>query len=151
MSLLKAIVRYEKAENCILSLYSIISRWVPLINESKITSPGRNHRTVHIRTFVLSLGGVMADMTDEALVRMSVKRLNKVLRMGGLSADETKRLKKRRRILKNRGYAKTSRTKRVQQKEDLEREVKHGGTQREKIGKRLRMQFSAVSYRFMVF
>ena len=30
MSLLKAIVRYEKAENCILSLYSIISRWVPL-------------------------------------------------------------------------------------------------------------------------
>ena len=28
--LLKAIKRYEKAENCILCLYSIISRWVPL-------------------------------------------------------------------------------------------------------------------------
>ena len=27
---LKAIVRYEKDENCILSLYSIISIWVPL-------------------------------------------------------------------------------------------------------------------------
>ena len=30
ISLLKAIVRYEKAENCNLSRYSIISRWVPL-------------------------------------------------------------------------------------------------------------------------
>ena len=28
--LLKAITRYEKTENCILSLYPIISRWVPL-------------------------------------------------------------------------------------------------------------------------
>ena len=66
----------------------------------------------------------MADMTDEALVRMSVKRLNKVLCMGGFSADETKRIKKRRRLLKNRSYSQTSRTKRVQQKENLEREVK---------------------------
>ena len=36
MSLLKAIVRYEKAENCILSLYSIISRWVPLVNGAQM-------------------------------------------------------------------------------------------------------------------
>ena len=33
ISLLQAITRYEKAENCILSLYPIISRWVPLIRE----------------------------------------------------------------------------------------------------------------------
>ena len=71
-----------------------------------------------------SLDGVMVDLTDEALVSMSVKQLNNVLCMGGLSADEIKRIKKRRRTLKNRGYTKTSLTKRVQQKEDLEREVK---------------------------
>jgi len=42
---------------------------------------------------VLSLGGVMADLTDEALVSLSVKQLNNVLCMGGLSADEIKRIK----------------------------------------------------------
>ena len=72
---------------------------------------------------MLSLGGVTADLT-EALVSLSVKQLNNVLCMGGLRADEIKRIKKRRRTLKNRGYSKTSRTKCVQQKEDLEREVK---------------------------
>jgi len=58
------------------------------------------------------------NLTDEVLVNLPVKDLNSVLR--GFSDDEIYRIKQRRRTLKNRGYAQNSRTKRVQQKTDLE-------------------------------
>lgn len=62
--------------------------------------------------------GSEVDLTDDTLVSIPVKELNTVLR--GLSDDEVYKVKQRRRTLKNRGYAQNSRTKRVQQKEDLE-------------------------------
>lgn len=61
-----------------------------------------------------------ADISDDALLKLSVKDLNKLLK--SLSPEERSKLKKRRRILKNRGYAANCRTKRMSQKEILEME-----------------------------
>ena len=57
---------------------------------------------------------------DEALLQLSVKDLNKLLK--SLSPDDRTKLKRRRRVLKNRGYAANCRTKRMSQKEILQME-----------------------------
>ena len=61
ISLLKAIVRYEKAENCILSLSSIISRWVPLRNIAANSSTS-NHSLFEISGFAVTF------LTDSLLL-----------------------------------------------------------------------------------
>ena len=62
----------------------------------------------------------LLQLTEEQLVSLSARDLNRLCR--DLPEDVTKQLKKRRRTLKNRGYAYNSRVRRVSQKNQLEKE-----------------------------
>ena len=70
-------------------------------------------------------------LTEEELAEMPVKDLNSLLR--GLPENEVMKLKQRRRTIKNRGYAQTSRVKRTTQKSILETEKETLGDMLEKI------------------
>lgn len=63
-----------------------------------------------------------AVISDDLLVALTVRDLNRQLKMSGLSKSEMIKMKQRRRTLKNRGYAASCRNKRLEQKGDLESE-----------------------------
>merc|ERR1711988_295797 len=65
---------------------------------------------------------VKSEFTDEALKSLSVKELNRLVKVKGLSKDQVAKIKYQRRTIKNRGYAQNCRIKRIKQKQGLEEE-----------------------------
>jgi hypothetical protein len=61
-------------------------------------------------------GRSQSHITDDQLVSLSVRELNRQLKMSGMSRNEIVKMKQRRRTLKNRGYAASCRNKRLEQK-----------------------------------
>lgn len=59
---------------------------------------------------------VQGPITDDLLVTLTVRELNRQLKMSGMSKSEMIKMKQRRRTLKNRGYAASCRNKRLEQK-----------------------------------
>lgn len=80
---------------------------------SSVLSPRISNSTTAYSTCAEEMG-----LNDELLMTLSVRELNK--RLHGFPRDQIQRLKQKRRTLKNRGYAQNCRSKRLQQRHDLE-------------------------------
>jgi len=70
----------------------------------------------------LPLSPPPVDISDDELVSITVRDLNRQLKLRGLCRDDIVKMKQRRRTLKNRGYAASCRVKRIEQVGDLESE-----------------------------
>ena len=69
-----------------------------------------------------SIRSINCDIDDSQLIHLSVRELNK--KLNGLTKEAISKVKAKRRTLKNRGYAQNCRTKRMEQRRNLEDQLK---------------------------
>jgi len=80
---------------------------------------GAPYQHVNLRDY----DNIKTNMTDEELVLIPTKDLNKVVKESGLNKEDVRKIKEKRRTLKNRGYAASCRVKRDCEEESLKAEL----------------------------
>lgn len=85
-------------------------------NSSKLTSYAPSCSSSSSHPLNSNSQMTQGPITDDLLVTLTVRELNRQLKMSGMSKSEMIKMKQRRRTLKNRGYAASCRNKRLEQK-----------------------------------
>merc|ERR1711862_1000404 len=88
------------------------------ISSEEETNPPSPYRHLNLNHF---LPNNPTGISDEDLVNRPIKEINKTFKTTGLPTSDQTKMKKKRRTLKNRGYAKTTRKRKEAEIKDLER------------------------------